>query len=163
MPYMTDEQISAELARVERRESDRLARREEAEGLGFVPMVGGMGTAAIVGFIRSKFEDPATGQWNVPGTTWDAEATAFVALAAIAFGGQFVGLDGWRPYAAVGALGVGSHYAGEIARRFGKTGKLDFHVGGGGVPPWDPTSFDPTQFGAPYEDTASEGLSSSGV
>lgn len=162
MPYMTDEKIRAELARVERNDNASVERRDESETLGIVPVVGGMGTAALVGFIRSKFEDPNTGQWNVPGTSWDAEAAAFVVLAGVAFGGQFIGLDGWRPYAALGALGVGSHYAGEIARRYGKTGKLDFHVGGG-VPPWDPTSFDPTQFGAPYEDTASEGLSSSGV
>lgn len=162
MPYLSDAQIQAELARVERSDAAAIERHRGDEGLGIVPMMGGMGTAAIVGFVRSKLEDPVTGQWNVPGTTWDAEATAFVALAAIAFGGQFVGLDGWRSYAALGAIGVGSHYAGEIARRFGKTGKLDFHVGGG-VPPWDATSFDPSQFGAPYEDQQSEGLSSSGV
>lgn len=162
MPYLEDAEIQAALARAGRSTGEaRLAREDES--ISIVPMVGGMGTAAIVGFIRSKFEDPVTGQWNVPGTTWDAEAAAFVALAAIAFGGQFVGLDGWRSYAALGAIGVGSHYAGEIARRFGKTGKLDFHVGGGGVPPWDPTSFDPTQFASPYDDAQAEGLASSGV
>lgn len=162
MPYLSDAQIQAELARVERRDAESIERRSSDEGLGIVPMVGGMGTAAIVGFVRSKLEDPVTGQWNVPGTTWDAEATAFVALAAIAFGGHYIGLEGWRSYAALGAIGVGSHYAGEIARRYGKTGKLDFHVGGG-VPPWDPTSFDPTQFAAPYDDPQAEGLASSGV
>lgn len=161
MPYLSDAQIQAELARVERSDSS-IDRSDGGESLGIVPMVGGMGTAAIMGFVRSKFEDPATGQWNVPGTTWDAEATAFIALAAIAFGGQYVGLEGWKPYAALGALGVGSHYAGEIARRFGKTGKMDFHVGGGGgVPPWDPSSFG-AEFDA-HSAGANEGLPASGV
>ena len=162
MPYLTDDEIRTQLSRVERNDGGGLALTDDGESVSALPMIGGMGTAALVGFIRAKFEDPVTGQWNVPGTTWDAEATAFIALAAVAFGGQFVGLGGWRPYAALGAIGVGSHYAGEIARRYGRTGKLDFHVGGG-VPPWDPTSFDPTQFNAPYDDESARGLASSGV
>lgn len=161
MPYLSDAEIRAELSRVERKD-EAMSRGDEESGPSVLPLVGGMGAAAVVGFIRSKFEDPATGQWNVPGTTWDAEATAFVALAAVAFGGQYVGLEGWKSYAALAAIGVGSHYAGEVGRRFGKTGKLDFHVGSG-VPPWDPTSFDPTQFAGPYDDDAARGLASSGV
>lgn len=162
MPYLSDAELSS-LSRVER--NDELAQRggsDDTFGIGLVPMVGGMSTALLVGFVRSKFEDPATGQWNVPGTNWDAEAAAFIALTAVAFGGQYVGLDAWRGFAALGALGIGSHYAGEIGRRYGKTGKLDFHIGNG-VPPWDPTSFDPTQFASPYDDEQAAGLASSGV
>lgn len=163
MPYLSDAQLRDQLARVER--SDELAQSDEDSGplgVGILPMVGGMGAAVVLGFVRSKFEDPNTGEWNLPGTKWDAEAVAFVTLCGIAFGGQYVGLGAYRGYAAIGAIGVGGHYAGEIGRRYGKTGKLDFHVGGG-VPPWDPSSYDPTQYAAPYDDMSAQGLASSGV
>jgi hypothetical protein len=158
MPYLSDAELS-ELARVEPSET-----AIEAATPSVMPMLGGMTTAAVMGFVRAKLEDPATGQWNIPGTRWDAEAVSFLALAAVAFGGQYVGLDDYRGYAALGAIGVGCHYAGEVARNYGRTGKMDFHVGGnGGVPPWDPSSFDPTQFGDPYADAQARGLSESGV
>lgn len=163
MPYLSDSQLEQSLALRPRGKDD-----DDRDGGGasfgaLAPMAGGMGAAAVIGFVRAKFEDPATGEWRVPGTTWDAEATAFVASAAVAFGGGYVGLDRqWRTIAAVGAIGIGSHYFGEVARRYGKTGKLDWHVGGG-VLPWDPTSYDPSQFSAPYDDAAAEGLASSGV
>jgi len=162
MPYLTDSQIEQSLSR-RSNEDERETSSGGASLATLAPMAGGMGAAAIVGFVRAKFEDPATGEWKVPGTDWDAEATAFVAAAATAIGGGYVGLDRqWRTIAAIGAIGIGSHYIGEVARRYGKTGKLDWHVGGG-VPPWDPTSYDPTQFSAPYDDDAARGLASSGV
>lgn len=164
MPYLSDSQLEHSLAVRPRNRDEDAVVDSGGPGLGaLAPMAGGMGAAAVIGFVRAKFEDPATGEWRVPGTTWDAEATAFVASAAVAFGGGYFGLDRqWRTIAAVGAIGIGSHYFGEVARRYGKTGKLDWHVGGG-VPPWDPTSYDPTQFAAPYDDQAAEGLASSGV
>lgn len=161
MPYLSDAELQSQLSRVDR--SGDPDRDSDAPS-SIVPMLGGMSTAAAVGFLRSKFEDPATGQWNIPGTRWDAEGVAFLALLGVAFTGQYIGLGPYRGYAALGAIGVGCHYAGEVARNFGKTGTLDFHVGGnGGVPPWDPSSFDPTQMAAPYDDEAARGLASSGV
>lgn len=164
MPYLTDSELEKSLSlRPTRGEDDRDAGGGPTIG-SFAPMAaGGMGAAAVVGFVRAKFEDPSTGEWRVPGTSWDAEATALVASAAFALGGGYIGLDRqWRTIAAIGAIGIGGHYFGEVARRYGKTGKLDWHVGGG-VPPWDPNSYDPTQFAAPYDDIAAEGLASSGV
>lgn len=163
MPYLTDAELQQSIEVLGG--SEKIDKREDGElniaALG--PMAGSMGAAAVVGFVRAKFEDPNTGQWNVPGTSWDAEATAFLVTAALAIGGSFVGVDReWRSAAAVGAIGIGSHYLGEIARRYGKTGKLDWHVSGG-VPPWDPTSFDPTQFAGPHDDVSAQGLASSGV
>jgi hypothetical protein len=158
MPYLSDAELS-ELARIDSSD-ESLAEPDLAQSL--VPVIGSMGAATVVGFVRSKLEDPNTGEWNVPGTKWDAEAVVFGALLSVALWGQHLGLAEYRNYAAFGAVGVGSHFAGEVARRFGKTGKLDFHVGGG-VPPWDPTSFDPTQNGDPYADPQARGLSASGV
>ena len=165
MPYLTNSELEQSLAiRPQRDEDDAPSERGGPTIGSFAPMAaGGMGAAAIVGFVRAKFEDPATGEWRIPGTNWDAEAAAFVASTTIALGGGYVGLDRqWRTIAAMGAIGIGSHYLGEVARRYGKTGKLDWHVGAG-VPPWDPTSYDPTQFSAPYDDPAAQGLASSGV
>lgn len=162
MPYLSNSQVQESLA-VRNNSDDRPERDSSFASVSMVPIAGGMGAAAIMGFVRAKFEDPTTGQWNVPGTPWDAEAAAFVTATALAFGGKYVGLGGQaRTFAALGAIGIGSHYFGEVARRYGRTGKLDWHVGGG-VPPWDPTSFDPTQFAAPYDDQAAAGLASSGV
>lgn len=160
MPYLSDAELQSQLSRVAR--TDDSDSRSDAGPTSIVPVLGGMGTAAAMGFLRAKFEDPVTGQWNIPGTQWDAEAVAFLALLGVAFGGSYIGLGEFRGYAALGAVGVGCHFAGEVARNYGKTGKLDFHVGAG-VPPWDPTSFDPTQFAAPYDDDAARGLASSGV
>jgi hypothetical protein len=157
MPYLSDAELSG-LVRVDPASDSA----DGGESPSVIPMLGGMSTAALMGFVRAKFEDPATGQWNIPGTSWDAEAVGFIALAAVAFGGQYIGLGEYRGYAALGAIGVGCHYAGEVARNFGRTGKLDLHVGGSG-PQWDTTSFDPTQFGSPTADTAARGLSESGV
>jgi hypothetical protein len=163
MPYLSDGELQHSIERLGGgREIDR---KDEGEvnfaALG--PMAGSMGAAGVVGFVRAKLENPSTGQWNVPGTDWDAEAVLFLVSAAVALGGSFVGVDSqYRSYAAIGAIGIGSHYLGEIGRRYGKTGKLDWHVGAG-VPPWDPTSYDPTQFSAPHDDAQAHGLASSGV
>ncbi len=149
MPYLSDTQLS-ELARVEPSEAS-----DSGPSQSIVPMLGGMATAGMIGFVRSKLEDPATGQWNIPGTRWDAEAVTFLALSAVAFAGQYVGLGEYRNYAVLGAIGVGCHYAGEVARNFGRTGELDLHVGGSGMPPWQqPGGYDPAEY-----DQASRGLS----
>ena len=162
MPYLSDAELPAELSRAEPMEE--APAEFGALTSSIVPAIGGMGTAAAMGFLRSKFEDPLTGEWNIPGTKWDAEAVAFLALLGLAFGGQYVGLGPYRSYAALGAIGIGCHFAGEVGRGFGKTGQLHFRVGtNGGVPPWDPTSFDPTQYAAPHDDDAAKGLASSGV
>jgi hypothetical protein len=161
MPYLSNNQLQESLA--VRDNGDEREERSSSPHVSIVPIAGGMGAAAIIGFVRAKFEDPATGQWNLPGTQWDAEAVAFVTATSLAFGGKFIGLGSQaRTFAALGAIGIGSHYFGEVARRYGRTGKLDWHVGGG-VPPWDPTSFDPTQFANPHDDDAAGGLASSGV
>lgn len=148
MPYLSDAELS-QLARVEPSEQS-----EQSSVGSVVPMLGGMATAGVIGFVRAKLEDPATGQWNVPGTRWDAEAVTFLALSAVAFAGQYVGLGEYRNYAVLGAIGVGCHYAGEVARNFGRTGQLDLHVGGNGTPAWESPGFDPSNYGE-----ASRGLS----
>lgn len=153
MPYLSDAELSG-LVRV-----DPASDSADSGAMpSVVPMLGGMSTAALMGFVRSKFEDPITGQWNIPGTRWDAEAVGFLALAAVAFAGQYVGLGEYRGYAALGAVGVGCHYAGEVARNFGRTGQLSFHVGGGGSQ-WESPSFDGSQFGGAAAEAPSRGLS----
>src|SRR6186997_3158267 len=118
MPYLSDAELQSQLSRVDRNDSE--SRTDSPGPASIVPVLGGMSTAAAMGFLRAKFEDPATGQWNIPGTKWDAEAVAFLALLGVAFGGSYIGLGAYRSYAALGAVGIGCHYAGEVARNFGK-------------------------------------------
>lgn len=158
MPYVSD----AELAALANTSSSDVSRPEPESVLGVVPLASSLGIAGVMGFVRSKLEDPSTGQWLVPGTQLDAEAALFALCAGVAFGGKYVGLGEWSRLASLGALGIGGHLMSEVGRNFGKTGQLSFTVGSG-VPPWDPTSFDPTQLGNPYDDEQSQGLSSSGV
>lgn len=161
MPYLSDAELQEQLSRVERSESSSLTHSEGLE-LGPVAFVGGLGAAGLVGLLRGKLADKSTGEWKVPGTNWDSEAVIIGLLAFLAIGGKHVGLGEYRGMAALGALAVGSHYLGEIGQQFARTGQLKLTIGEG-VPPWDPSSFDPTQFGAPHEDAQSRGLSESGV
>lgn len=125
----------------------------------------GLGSAAAVGWLRGKFEDPATGQWNVPGTTVDWELLGVFGLTSVALAGDAVGLGKLSPHAVNAAVGVGGHYVGQVMRKFGRTGEFALVAGTHthGLPPWDPTSYDPTQFASPYADQQAAGLASSGV
>lgn len=163
MPYLSDAELSAELARVER--SERAIEPEgsdAAAGLGPIAFVGAFGAAGLVGFLRGKLADKASGQWKLPGSNWDAEAAIVALLGMIALGGKHVGLGEYRGMAALGALAVGSHYLGEVGQQFAKSGELRLTIGHG-VPPWDPNSYDPTQYAGPHDDLSAKGLGSSGV
>lgn len=134
MPYLSDAEI-AELSRGDQRGGElAVVSGDDSVGTSALAAAGSMGSAALVGLIRSKLENPATGEWFVPGTRWDMEGVLFMALAGVAVGGKYLGLEGARSYAALGAIGVGSHYLGEVARRFGRTGKLDFQSVGVEMP-----------------------------
>lgn len=167
MPYLTDEQLSMSLAKASREDEKEDESDDSAGVLGAsiapLPALGGMAFAGVVGLLRSKLGDAATGEWKVPGTKWDAEGTLALGLAAVAYLGRFVKVPReYQGLCAVGALAVGGHYLGELGRQFGRTGELGWSVGAG-VPPWDPTSYDPTQFSDPFADPQARGLASSGV
>lgn len=161
MPYLTDSQMA--LAR----RSDSRPTSRGGTGSKLMAIGEGLGGAAAVGFARGKFEDSATGQWNVPGTQIDFELLTFVGLASVALMGGSVGLGAYKTHAANLSSGVGGHYLGQVMRKFAKTGEFNLIAGGptvaGGLPPWDPTSYDPTQFSSPYADQQAMGLASSGV
>lgn len=162
MPYLSD----AELGQLARRSPEPEREDSSSDAGSPVTALGsvlGMGTAGVVGFMRAKLGDANTGEWKIPGTNWDAEGVLFGSLAAVALFGKWVDIPAdIRGYAAIGAFGVGSHYVGELGRQLGRTGQLSMSIGSG-VPPWDPSSFDPTQFSDPHADEAARGLASSGV
>ena len=120
----------------------------------------GLGGAAVVGFARGKMEDAATGQWNIPGTTIDIEAVVVLGLAGVALAGDAVGLSKMQEHAANLCAGVGGHYVGQIARKYAKTKSFSMVAG---LPPYDPTSYNPTQYAAPYDDPSASALASSGI
>lgn len=133
-------------------------------------VIEGVGGAMGAGWARGKWGDPATGQWLIPGTEIDVELFAFVGLVGVSLVGDQVGLKAFQPHARNLALGVGAHYFGQVARLAGKTGDWNLIAGGTGrpaighgLPQYDPTSYDPTQFAAPYDDPVASALSASGV
>ena len=143
-----------------RREKETAVNKALAVGEATLGMFG-------LGYLRGKLEDPSTGAWNVPGTTIDWEILGFLGLLGVAFGGQYQkDLAPYANHAAFLAAGIGGHYAGQIGRKMGRTGQFTRVAGVPGIgalPQWSPTSYDPTQFSAPYDDQAAAALASSGV
>ncbi|HWO10224.1 MAG TPA: hypothetical protein VNN80_12110 [Polyangiaceae bacterium] len=125
--------------------------------------------AAGFGYLRGRMEAPS-GAWNVPGTTIDVEAVAVVALTALALGGGMLhkSLKKLEEPATHVAAGVLGHYAGQLARKFAKTGAFSLVAGSYGMQPSPGAgdrsiSFRQTQLSAPFSDPISEALSQSGV
>jgi hypothetical protein len=168
VPYLSDAQLTQQLALRDQPKdgqdaSGNAAVEVAAMTLSPLPMMGGMGAAGVVGFLRSKLGNPTTGEWKVPGTPLDVEAGLAGVLTLVAFFGKHLGVDQqWRGMSAVAAFGIGSHYFGELGKKYGKTGQMDWSIGSG-VPPFDPTSWDPTQHADPHADPQAMGLSASGV
>lgn len=123
------------------------------------------------GYLRGTKEDPNTGAWNIPNSTIDVEAATTILLAAGAFAASYKeSTKKYSNYLCFGALGVGSHYLGQIGRKMGRTGKWTTVAGSpgdmdrvGALPQYSPTSYDPTQFSAPYADPVASSLASSGI
>jgi len=86
-----------------------------------------LGSAAIMGFLRGKYEQ-ADGTFNLPYVAVDAELAVGMAL----LGGAYLNLFGKfdEDFASAG-LGVMSHYVGQVARKTAKTGTFSMIAGGG--------------------------------
>lgn len=170
MPFVSDQDLAIVRQNIVSRDNKIAAlkskcERDQVTNKALVVGQGWAGGAAI-GFLRGKFEDPATGTWNLPGTQVDIEMLALVALAGVALAGDSFGLKKYQGHAAAVAAGVGGHYAGQVARKFARTGKLSLVAGApsvGALPQYDPVSYNPTQYSAPYGDPVDQALSSAGV
>jgi hypothetical protein len=130
--------------------------------------------AAVFGFARGYNEDQATGQWNIPHTTIDVELATVGGLTGIGLlGVYYKAVAPFAQHAVNVAAGIGGHYVGQLARRTGRTkkatggwGKFSQVAGVPGIgelPQYDPTSYDPTQFSAPYADPVASSLASAGI
>jgi len=85
-----------------------------------------VGAAVVVGFVRGKMED-STGAWNIPGTQVDIEMVGGLALVGAALSKKVFGKH--SSDALVAGAGVLSHYAGQLARKFAKTGTFSLVAG----------------------------------
>lgn len=85
-----------------------------------------VGAAIVTGFVRGKMED-STGAWNIPGTTVDIEMVGGLALVGAALSKKVFGKHSTD--ALVAGAGVLSHYAGQLARKFAKTGTFSLVAG----------------------------------
>lgn len=90
-----------------------------------------VGGAAVMGFIRGKFEDKATGKFVIPGTEVDIELAAGLGLVGLSFA-EYLGKynqDGMN----VG-LGVLAHYLGQVGRKYAETGTFSLSIAGSSHP-----------------------------
>lgn len=86
-----------------------------------------LGSAAIMGFLRGKYEQ-ADGTFNLPYVAVDAELAVGLGL----MGGAYLNLFGKfdEDFASAG-LGILSHYVGQVARKTAKTGSFSMVAGNG--------------------------------
>lgn len=86
-----------------------------------------LGSAAIMGFLRGKYEQ-ADGTFNLPYVAVDAELAVGLGL----LGGAYLNLFGKydEDFASAG-LGVLAHYVGQVARKTAKTGSFTMVAGSG--------------------------------
>lgn len=111
---------SAHAAKVKLKES-ALERAQDAKVVG--ETVGG---AVVIGFVRGKME-AADGSWNIPGTSVDIEGVVGLGLVGAALSRKVFGKHD-ADALQVGA-GVLAHYAGQLARKFAKTGQFTLIAG----------------------------------
>lgn len=86
-----------------------------------------LGSAAIMGFLRGKYEQP-DGTFNLPYVAFDAELAAGLALIGCSYANLFGKYD--EDFASAG-LGILSHYVGQVARKTAKSGQFSMVAGGG--------------------------------
>lgn len=169
MPFMSDQDLGIIKSNLHTRDN-KIAKLNDncrtAKITNKVMTIGeGIAGAAAVGYARGKFEDKGTGQWNLPGTEIDLEMLVVVGLAGVALAGEAVGLKKMQTHAANLCAGIGGHYAGQVARKMASTGTFSMIAGDtvGELPQYDPHSYQPTQYAAPYDDAVASALSASGV
>ncbi len=85
-----------------------------------------VGAATVVGFVRGKME-AADGSWNIPGTSVDIEGVAGLALIGAALSRKVFGKHDADALQA--GSGILAHYAGQLARKFAKTGTFSLVAG----------------------------------
>lgn len=178
MPFMSPADLQTMTSAITSRDAkiDRAERRlEKAVVMNkFLVLGEAIGGAAAFGFARGWYEDPASGQWNIPHTTIDVELATVCGLSGLALlGVYYKPLVPYAQHAANVAAGVGGHYAGQLARKAAKTkkqtgawGKFSQIAGVPGIgelPQYDPSSYDPNQFSGVYDDPVASSLASSGV
>ena len=171
MPFMSTQDLNLMASAITSRDAkiDKVAKKAEAALVTNKALVVGEALVGAGGFgyLRGTYEDPTTGAWNIPGTTVDIQAVVVAGLAAVALGGVY-----WKPiapyagHAANVAAGIGGHYVGQVSRKYARSGKFSTIAGVPGIgalPQYDPNSYDPTQYSAPYSDPVAASLASAGV
>lgn len=85
-----------------------------------------VGAAVVVGFVRGKME-AADGSWNIPGTSVDIEGVVGIGLIGAALSRKVFGKHDADALQA--GAGVLAHYAGQLSRKFAKTGTFSLVAG----------------------------------
>lgn len=128
MPFISDSQLQrlqVWKANTERRMETAKKKAEEKAGEAKA-IAEGVGAAGLVGFVRGKYEDQTTGAWNVPGTTIDVELVIGLVLLGATMFDAFGKYDEDVQNAGIGVM---AHYAGQLGRKYGKTGEFSMVAG----------------------------------
>jgi len=106
-----------------------------------------VGGGALIGFVRGKLEDKASGQWELPMVKGvDAELLIGAGGALLAFVGARH-LGGFDKDLSRVSSGILAHYAGQVARKYASTGTLTVFAGAG-EPPAPQLAGESVEFGA---------------
>lgn len=171
MPFMSPNELTLMSSAIRSRDSQiekANQKLEKTQAVNKFLVIGeAIGGAALFGYVRGLYENPQTGEWNVPQTTVDIELLTVAGAAGLALlGVYYKPLVPYAHHAANVAAGIGGHYSGQIFRKMAKSKQFGLVAGVPGIgalPQYDPQGFDPSQFGSPYEDAASAAMSASGV
>lgn len=133
MPFISDAQIvrvQDSIRTAHTRASRAVQKAHESELMGVAESLGG---AALFGFLRGKMEE-ADGSWNVPGTTIDIESVVGLGLATAGAIGHFDRKNSlfgkYDSDVMFVGTGILSHYVGQVARKYGKSGAFSLVAGG---------------------------------
>lgn len=85
-----------------------------------------VGAATVIGFVRGKME-AADGSWAIPGTSVDIEGVLGIGLIGAALSRKVFGKHD-QDALQCGA-GILAHYAGQLSRKFAKTGQFTLVAG----------------------------------
>lgn len=182
MPFISDRELNKLQGWADRSKErgKKLAAKAREKAEKSVHLAEAVGAAGAMGFVRGKFENKTTGEFNIPGTKIDIEMVVGILGVGAALGFE-KSLGKWGDDVLAMSGGILAHYTGQLARKFARTGQftmvagdgggLDMFGSNGGVDAaqlsvgsnWDPTSFHPTQISAPFDDPVAMALAQSGV
>ena len=133
MPFISETQIARVQGAISSANAKAHRAYESAKEKELVQLAETIGGAALFGFVRGKMEAD-DGSWVIPGTTLDIEMVTGLVLTSVgAAGKMFKQADFLGKYNSDAMFlggGILAHYAGQVFRKYGKSGTFSLVAGG---------------------------------